>query len=58
MKKFAFAAVALLSLLGGCASGPQATPSDEAARAACRNTDAPTGSHLVRRNECAPASKS
>jgi hypothetical protein len=49
--KLALPALAALLLLGACASESQ-TP-EAAARPNCRNVDPPTGSRLVRRQDCA-----
>ncbi|MBG9388311.1 hypothetical protein [Caenimonas aquaedulcis] len=46
--------IAAATLLAACASPEPMTPQQSSERAACRNTDAPTGSNLVRRSECAP----
>jgi hypothetical protein len=54
MKNLLCAAGAAL-LLAACAA-PTATPADAEAHAACRNTDPPIGSHLVRRSDCSTTS--
>ncbi|MES2635625.1 MAG: hypothetical protein V4669_21830 [Pseudomonadota bacterium] len=44
------------ALLAACASEPMSSAEADS-RAACRRTDAPTGSNLVRKAECAPEVK-
>lgn len=44
---------AAVLLLAACASEPM-SPQQVSDHAACRRTDAPTGSNLVRKSECAP----
>jgi hypothetical protein len=56
--KYIFLAAAAATFLGGCASEPQQVEQAQAKAAACRNVDAPTGSRLVRRADCDPATRS
>jgi hypothetical protein len=44
---------ATVSLLAACAAEPMSAQ-QVSDHAACRRTDAPTGSNLVRKSECAP----
>jgi hypothetical protein len=53
MKKF-FAIAGAALILGACASSNTMTAQEQSDRAACRRADAPTGSNLVRRADCAP----
>lgn len=39
-------------LLSACASSENVAKADAEAHAACRNTDPPIGSHLVKRSDC------
>jgi hypothetical protein len=48
--KLVLTALAALLLVGACASGPE--PTEAVNQAACRNVDPPTGSRLVRRQDC------
>ncbi len=52
MKLF-FPVLAAAMFVGACASAPE-TP-DASARSACRNVDPPTGSRLVRKQDCSAA---
>lgn len=43
-----------LLLVSACAAPPAATPDEAQASAACRGVDAPIGSNIVRKADCAP----
>ena len=47
-------AFAAASMLAGCATDAEMSAAEASDRAACRNADAPTGSNLKRRDDCAP----
>jgi hypothetical protein len=49
--KHAFCAIGAALVLAACAT-PVDTAADAKAHAACRDTDPPVGSHMVRRSEC------
>ena len=52
--KLVFTALAALLLVGACASGPESTETNSQPN--CRNVDPPTGSRLVRKQDCAATS--
>jgi hypothetical protein len=55
MKRF-IPALACALVLAACASEPEGETAAAAARD-CRSADAPTGSHMVRRNQCDRAAR-
>ena len=46
--------LAAITLLAACATDQEMSAAEASDRAACRNADAPTGSNLKRRDDCAP----
>ena len=47
----------LALVLGACATDTQMSATQAQDAAACRKVDAPTGSNLVRKSECAPSAQ-
>ena len=47
----------LTLVLGACATDTHVSPTQAQDSAACRKVDAPTGSNLVRKSECAPSAQ-
>ncbi|WP_395689567.1 hypothetical protein [Caenimonas koreensis] len=56
MKKL-FCILGVTMLLAACATQSAKSPVEQQDAIACRRTDAPTGSNLVRKSECAPSAQ-